>query len=137
MGKRKCSTCKTPKPVAEFDYRNKAKNILQWSCRECSNKRAREHYRKNKEQYKIRKANRRKEKQKWILEHLNNNPCKCGESNPAALDFDHDRDKKFAISKGISNGVSLETLIEEVAKCTVRCANCHRKKTAEEQNWYK
>lgn len=52
----------------------------------------------------------------------------CGyDAHPAALDFDH-RDpatKCFDISRALSTR-SLSTLLEEVAKCDVRCANCHR-----------
>jgi hypothetical protein len=40
------------------------------------------------------------------------------------------RDKVRAISKMIPNA-SLGQLSAEIAKCEVRCANCHRRKTAE------
>jgi hypothetical protein len=52
------------------------------------------------------------------------------------LEFDHLRDKKFAIGKAASGGYSLKKIQEEVEKCVVRCANCHRKKTAVQFNWY-
>ena len=47
------------------------------------------------------------------------------------LDFDHVRGtKKRSIGVMVCSGaVSLETLQEEIAKCDVRCANCHRIKT--------
>ena len=32
------------------------------------------------------------------------------------------------------DGASWETLLSEIEKCVVRCANCHRRKTAREQN---
>ncbi|MDT0631365.1 hypothetical protein RQM47_04820 [Rubrivirga sp. S365] len=31
---------------------------------------------------------------------------------------------------------SLAKLDAEIAKCEVRCANCHKRKTAIEQGWY-
>ena len=55
----------------------------------------------------------------------------CGyNTHPDALDFDHidPAAKSFTISHA---SVSLERLMLEVAKCEVRCANCHRIKTAE------
>lgn len=57
--------------------------------------------------------------------------CKCGyDKSLVALDFDH-RDPTTKI-KGLLESmasVSWERLVEEVAKCQVLCANCHRIKT--------
>jgi len=50
----------------------------------------------------------------------------CGyKDNPLALDFDHLTDKKFQVSHKRGRA-SDKTLLAEVAKCEVRCANCHR-----------
>ncbi len=52
----------------------------------------------------------------------------CGFSkHPAALDFDHVGEKKFTVG----NAPSLRRLVQEIAKCVVRCANCHRIATHE------
>lgn len=70
----------------------------------------------------------------WLHEYLKLTPCiDCGESNPVVLEFDHQRDKKFGIGSAASRGGSLNTVIREVAKCEVRCANCHRMKTYKER----
>jgi hypothetical protein len=62
----------------------------------------------------------------------------CGESDPLVLDFDHVRGmKKRHVSRMISGGTSIETLRKEIEKCVVRCANCHRRKTARELAWFK
>ena len=53
----------------------------------------------------------------------------CGEKNPIVLDFDHLGKKLFDIANGV--GRNPNTLAAEVAKCLVRCANCHRLKTHE------
>ena len=52
--------------------------------------------------------------------------CDCGyNSHAEALDFDHvDGQKSFTISGSIQ--CNLRTIRAEVAKCEVRCANCHR-----------
>ena len=61
----------------------------------------------------------------------------CGFNNPYALDFDHrDKDlKTFSIGTAVSNAWSIERIMVEVNKCDVRCANCHRIRTASQFNW--
>jgi hypothetical protein len=55
----------------------------------------------------------------------------CGESDPVVLDFDHVRgSKRFSIAIAVTLGYPWETLLREIEKCEVRCANCHRRKTA-------
>ena len=55
----------------------------------------------------------------------------CGyNKHPAALDFDHvSGTKLFDISKTM--GRRLDVMKAEIAKCVVRCSNCHRIKTFE------
>lgn len=57
----------------------------------------------------------------------------CGyNKHPDALDFDHrpDEIKLFNIGFGIVSR-SWDAIRAEIAKCDVRCANCHRIVTAE------
>lgn len=53
----------------------------------------------------------------------------CGESDPACLDFHHrsEADKEMSVSKLISYGYARDRLLEEIARCKILCANCHRK----------
>lgn len=67
-----------------------------------------------------------------LREYLKNHHCvDCGESDPIILEFDHTdpKHKKFNIGDAAKRGFALQTVLDEVAKCEVRCANCHRKKT--------
>ena len=50
----------------------------------------------------------------------------CGyKAHPAALDFDHVRgEKRFGL--GGTQIRSWKVILAELAKCVVRCANCHR-----------
>ncbi len=59
----------------------------------------------------------------------------CGYNiDPIALDFDHVdiTDKKYGIARMVSSGRPIDTILQEIRKCVVRCANCHRIKTYEE-----
>ncbi len=56
----------------------------------------------------------------------------CGYSgHPAALDFDHREDKTGTLSRMQHH--AFPTMLEEVMKCDVLCANCHRIKTMKER----
>ena len=62
----------------------------------------------------------------FTLKYLLKHPCvDCGETNPVVLDFDHRVFKEHDVARLISKG-RLKQLKEEVEKCEVRCANCHR-----------
>ena len=80
---------------------------------------------------------RRREKRRYVFDHLKANPCvDCGETDPIVLEFDHrdPAEKLFALSKAARR--TLAAIRDEIAKCDVRCANCHRRRTAVQQGWY-
>jgi hypothetical protein len=82
------------------------------------------------------KKNQRLRVAAYICDYLRKHPCvDCGESDIVVLDFDHVRGtKKNSISRlRLSNGI--KTIQAEIAKCEVRCANCHRRKTARQHGW--
>lgn len=63
-------------------------------------------------------------------EHLEATGCiDCQETRLVCLDFDHLRDKTGAVSRMVRGSTTLADVVEEIAKCEVRCANCHRRKT--------
>lgn len=71
----------------------------------------------------------------YLLSVLERSPCvDCGETDPLVLDFDHLRDKRAAVTT-LANSCSLATLHSEIAKCVVRCANCHTLKTRGSRSW--
>ena len=57
----------------------------------------------------------------------------CGYAeHPAALQFDHVRGAKLeAVSILVGRRVPWSVVMAEIAKCEVRCANCHAVRTAE------
>jgi hypothetical protein len=77
-----------------------------------------------------------KEAREYIIEYLSTHPCvDCGQDNPNVLEFDHRNDKELDISYMLTRGYSLEHIAAEISKCDIRCANCHRRKTAKERGW--
>lgn len=66
-----------------------------------------------------------------LVEETKNRPCMdCGRSfSPECMDFDHVRgEKKYTIAAMV-RWVSMEALQDEIAKCDVVCACCHRTRT--------
>jgi transcription elongation factor Elf1 len=63
----------------------------------------------------------------------------CGyKEHPIALDFDHLADKKYPISqmvRGKSGKLSFDEMLDELAKCEIRCANCHRIETQRRRDY--
>ena len=82
----------------------------------------------------IKTAKVRAERIPWINAIKLENGCvDCGyREHPAALQFDHrDRATKlFTIAKGLTR--SKRAILAEIAKCDVRCANCHVVRSVQE-----
>jgi len=131
-----CSVCKQLKPLTFFNRNNGRKDGVQATCRSCSSIRSKQYYASHTTEHKINIRRRTKILQAvskdYIDSFLQKHPCvDCGEADPIVLEFDHIKGQKRAtISYLIHGGYAIETLEEEIAKCVVRCANCHRRKTA-------
>lgn len=59
----------------------------------------------------------------------------CGERHPGCLEFHHPDPmaKQHNVSVAIARCIPWETILAEIEKCVVLCANCHRKHHWEEQ----
>lgn len=72
----------------------------------------------------------------FLHAHKLEHPCVgCGASDPRVLAFDHrdKTEKTFEISHGLDRGFPIARLAAEIAKCDVRCANCHAIRTREQE----
>lgn len=131
---RHCGRCKEEKALDEFAWRRRARGQRDNYCRPCRSDYHREHYLANKDRYVALAGQRKKalveERTLYIVAFLREHPCvDCGEDDPVVLEFDHLRDKKFSISAGLQ-GRRWQDVLDEIAKCDVVCANCHRRRTA-------
>ena len=83
------------------------------------------------------KAEAKSRGKQYVAEYLTTHPCvDCGETNPIVLDFDHRNpaEKHRTISQIIAHALGFLILQKEIAKCDVRCANCHRIRHYKEQH---
>lgn len=66
----------------------------------------------------------------YIVEYKSTHPCvDCGEADFIVLDFDHVRGEKVSNLCEMGRYSTLEQVKEEIAKCEIRCSNCHRRAT--------
>lgn len=134
-----CSRCKVSKPASEFNRYERSKDGLQPTCRSCQAAWYREHAEQTKANAHRRRVVWRVDAQHRMLAYLAEHPCvDCGEADPVVLEFDHVRGKKEAmVSRLVMNGASWRRIEEEIAKCEVRCANCHRRRSAVNGGYYR
>jgi hypothetical protein len=141
MTTKTCNKCGDSKAVDEFV--KTPKGTPAGTCKECRKTYYKEHYQKNPERKKKIIENTRsiiRENVRNMLEYLQTHPCvDCGEADPVVLEFDHVRgEKKASVSSLVYARNSWPVVQAEIAKCDVRCANCHRRQTAKRSGgWYK
>jgi cytochrome c len=138
---KKCGKC--GRSDVEF-HKNKAKvDGLHDRCKGCQKDTVNGLYANDTERVKERKkktqVSRVLANKHFVNDFLQSNPCKdCGEPDPVVLEFDHVRGKKIqAVNLMVIRGFSIEKIKQEIAKCEVRCANCHRRKTAKERGYFR
>lgn len=140
-----CLGCKISRPLTLFYTKGKNRpNDFQSYCKECQHKQSAAWNRTHrdwvnaweKEWRKKKYGGRRASRYFWeqvqvVEEYLDVHPCvDCGEADVVVLEFDHVRGKKLCnVKRMVWLGCSMEMLLEEIAKCDVRCANCHRRRT--------
>lgn len=141
--KKICPNCQSNLNLDEFNW--KIKNIKRASyCKNCSRAYIKNHYDNNRSYY-LKKAKRRGKELKrqlheYLFNYLSKSECvDCGEKDILVLEFDHREkiEKSYNISHIHRNSMTLDTLISEIEKCDVRCANCHRRKTEKEISSWK
>jgi hypothetical protein len=139
---RYCTKCEQPRSLDDFSFKYKSRGIRQKRCKFCMSAISKAHYKNNKHTYIARAKTRTdlviEENREQLFVYLSSHPCvDCDNTDIRVLEFDHVRGKKLGnISRMIGEGFSWKTIEAEIAKCEVRCANCHRIKTYErDKSW--
>lgn len=137
-----CKKCGVEKrdiePNPEF-AKSKRQGTHSW-CKPCAKERHKVYYQENKQHFTDYKTNIRQTNQGKLLEFMAKHGCKdCGLHDPLVLEFDHiDPNLKTEnISTMLYNGRKWESLLEEIAKCEIRCCNCHRRRTIQQFGWFR
>jgi hypothetical protein len=139
-GERKCKLCGEIKTMAEFTTMAANKGGRSYTCYTCYAVKHTKYLKDNpaiaikcaetsQRNYELRKE----EFYMWVMQQK----CvDCGEDDFRCLEFDHLDNKSFGIAQRVGK-VTTKRLMEEVAKCEVRCSNCHKIKTALAGDYYK
>lgn len=116
-----CKSCNQDKDSSKF---RSARRV----CKNC------EHNSKRSKEKEQRQANRL-----YVAKLKQSKGCvDCGITDPNVLDLDHidPSNKLAAVSQLVRESVSKARIDKEIDKCVVRCANCHRIKTARDFGYY-
>jgi len=125
-----CPYCKEEKPITDFAFINRAKQVYAYDCKECHKKFRKSYYERNKEKELARSKKKTNDQKNWYRDLKESLSCSvCGENHPATIQFHHKdpKEKEGTIALLIVGGYSREKILKEMEKCTILCANCHAK----------
>lgn len=130
---KKCSKCGELKPITDYSKCSGNKSGKHTYCKSCATKNARDWYSKNKSNPEVAERLKKNWQQRAaaiqiFVENLKAKYgcCVCGEKDGCCLDFHHLLGKEDNVSELVRRK-SLKRLAEEMNKCIILCANCHRK----------
>jgi uncharacterized Zn finger protein len=135
-----CKVCGVDQPETNFGFHRKATNTRRTECKECGKVYARARYASNAAvRLKLREVNKRSitRNLNFARETLISSGCvDCGTKDVRVLEFDHvTGDKITGVMQLARAAVSVAKLENEIAKCVVRCLNCHRIVTYDRAGW--
>ena len=111
---KECSICHKILPIEDFGMRNSAAGIYRAECKRCHLDVVMKGY---------------EERKQWVSSIKEQCKCaKCGEKRSYLLDFHHldPTQKDSTVARLTSSSSSKQRIQEEIDKCIVLCANCHR-----------
>jgi len=130
---KQCTQCNQLKSDEHYGNRLGKKQV---ACKSCINKKQKIQYANNTKYYLDRNREQRTNNREWYQEIKNNTPCaKCNVAYPYyMMDYDHIDPSTKIRCIATMMGFSKKAILEEIVKCELLCANCHRKKTYETEN---
>lgn len=140
-----CNKCKQTFPANKeyFQVNTNGRGIggVSATCKSCANARSRNWYHNwdGKEWHLNDQKQRRIELGEWVVTTFKSKPCTdCNTVYPPeVMEFDHlpGFEKLFSISVMVNLRKSKEAIINEIEKCELVCANCHRLRTVARGTW--
>jgi len=118
--------CKQEKESSAFARSSVTQDRLQRGCKECKA----EQYKRNSGKYKEGSRQARVKRFNRLAE-IKSQPCvDCGiQYPPYVMEFDHVRGEKIHKISWMITNVSWSILEDEIKKCDLVCANCHKERT--------
>jgi predicted HNH restriction endonuclease len=117
---RVCKKCGEEKPLESFKEHKQCKHGREYTCTACTTNRL---------------SDRRRAKKRRAIEYLGGACNHCGGVfHPAVYDFHHIDPTEKEADPGSLMGRKWERIKQELDKCLLLCANCHRMEHANESN---
>jgi hypothetical protein len=143
MALKRCNHCHEWKDEEEFNWRYKTLGVRNPACKGCQHSFNKNYYEGDAKERHLQQVRERTEAareaaREFVYQYLLTHPCEeCGESDPRVLEFHHVGNKDTEITRLVGGGWSIKRVQQEIDKCQVLCANCHRKITIEERGWFR
>ncbi len=137
---KKCAVCKETLSLDSFATNRARRDGLHDMCRSCKKDYNKSYYERTKQVHNPSRYARteqiRQETRERLLDYFSVHPCvDCGIRDVRVLEFDHLRDKTYNIASMLH--FSWAKVLQEIEKCEVVCANCHRIRTGNRNNSYR
>ncbi len=141
-GEKLCSKCNQIKSIDLFYKIPKLPSGLRGWCIACTSIDGKKRHlnlpQKVREERRSQKDLDRNIIRNYLFDYLEKSKCvDCGTPDILVLEFDHIDSSTKSHNISEMSGFNLKLVVDEIAKCVVRCANCHRKKTHKERNSFK
>lgn len=123
---KRCARCGEVKPIEEFTRSPKNRDGRHSYCRACQHAHYIENGVRHRANVRRTSAARLARMRDLVVSAMSEGCVDCGIRDIRLLDFDHVRGTKHdSVSRMIRRGRGEGVILAEIAKCEVRCRNCH------------